>query len=116
MLRVADAPPTLSSPCAGYAGSFSKSNTSEKGRLLARTLRDSFEDSFPQFTSRGIKGRKKGSRGAYFLRATSMPACITEPFFGTNKEDWELATKNKKGMASAIAGGISLYTELAERW
>jgi len=91
-------------------------HTSEKGRLLARTLRDSFEDSFPQFTSRGIKGRKKGSRGAYFLRATSMPACIAEPFFGTNKEDWELATKNKKGMASAIAGGISLYTELSERW
>ena len=91
-------------------------HTSEKGRLLARTLRDSFEDSFPLFRSRGIKPRKKGSRGAYFLRATSMPACIAEPFFGTNEEDWDLAVNSKQGMASAIAGGITLYSELVERW
>ena len=91
-------------------------NTSEKGRLLARSLRDSFEDSFPLFTSRGIKGRQKGSRGAMFLRATCMPACIAEPFFGSNEEDWELALKHKEGVADAIAGGLTLYTELAERW
>jgi N-acetylmuramoyl-L-alanine amidase len=91
-------------------------NTSEKGRLLARSIRDSFEDSFPLLTSRGIKGRQKGSRGAMFLRATSMPACIAEPFFGTNEEDWELALKHKEGVADAIAGGLTLYKELAERW
>ena len=91
-------------------------NTSEKGRLLARSLRDSFEDSFPSLTSRGIKARQKGSRGAMFLRATCMPACIVEPFFGSNEEDWELALKHKEGIAASIAGGLTLYKELAERW
>ena len=91
-------------------------NTSEKGRLLARSLRDSFEDSFPLFTSRGIKGRQKGSRGAMFLRATSMPACIAEPFFGTNEEDWELALKHKEGVAESIAGGLKIYSEISGRW
>ncbi len=91
-------------------------HSSEKGRLLARALRDSMEDSFPLFTSRGIKGRKKGSRGAAFLRYTHCPAVIAEPFFGTNSEDWDLATRHKDGLASTITGGILLYNELASRW
>jgi len=91
-------------------------HTSEKGRLLARTLRDSFEDSFPQFTSRGIKPRKKGSRGSAFLRNTHCPAVICEPFFGTNEDDWELATQHSTGIASAIAGGIILYKDLVGKW
>jgi len=45
-----------------------------------------------------------------------MPACIAEPFFGSNQEDWELALKHKEGVADAIAGGLTLYKELAERW
>lgn len=91
-------------------------NTSAKGRLLARSLRDSMEDSFPLFTSRGIKARAKGSRGASFLRLTHCPAVIAEPFFGTNKDDWQLATAHKDGLASSITGGIVLYNELASQW
>lgn len=91
-------------------------NSSEKGRLLARSLRDSMEDSFPMFTSRGIKPREKGSRGAAFLRLTHCPAVIAEPFFGSNKDDWDIATKHKEGVAAAIASGVMLYTELASRW
>ena len=91
-------------------------HTSDQGRLLSRALRDSFEDVFPQLTSRGIKPRKKGSRGAMFLRATSMPACIAEPFFGTNKEDWDLAVNHKEGMAEAISSGLKLYKEISGRW
>jgi len=91
-------------------------HTSEKGRLLARSLRDSMEDSFPQFRSRGIKERKKGSRGASFLRLTHCPACIAEPFFGTSEDDWQLATEHKEGLATSIKGGIVLYNELASKW
>ena len=47
---------------------------------------------------------------------SAMPACIAEPFFGSNQEDWELALKHKDGVADAIAGGLTLYKELAERW
>ena len=91
-------------------------HTSEKGRLFARALRDSFEDCFPQLRSRGIKAKQKGSRGAGFLRLTHCPATIAEPFFGSNNEDWELALKNMEGIATSIAGGIELYKELSERW
>tara|TARA_B100000945_G_C20423686_1_gene619284 strand:- start:3455 stop:4009 length:555 start_codon:yes stop_codon:yes gene_type:complete len=91
-------------------------HNSEKGRLLARSLRDSMEDSFPMHTSRGIKLHKKGSKGAAFLRHTHCPAVIAQPFFGTSNEDWELATKHKDGLAMTITGGILLYNELASRW
>ena len=91
-------------------------HSSANGRLLARSLRDSMEDSFPMHTSRGIKAREKGSRGAAFLRYTHCPAVIAEPFFGTSKEDWELATKHKDGLAITITGGILLYNELASKW
>ena len=90
--------------------------SSEMGRLMARALRDSMEDAFPQLTSRGVKARGKGSRGAMFLRTTHCPAVIAEPFFGTNPDDWELALKHKEGLAHAIAGGLFLYKELASRW
>ncbi len=90
--------------------------TSEQGRLLARSLRDSMEDSFPTLTSRGIKGRRKGSRGAAFLRLTHCPAVIAEPFFGSNRCDWDLALNHKEGIALSIASGLRLYTNLASRW
>ena len=91
-------------------------DTSEKGRRLARSLRDSMEDAFPQFTSRGIKARGKGSRGASFLRLPHCPAVIAEPFFGTNQDDWQLAKDHRDGLATAITGGIVLYNELASKW
>jgi N-acetylmuramoyl-L-alanine amidase len=91
-------------------------HSSRKGRLLARSLRDSMEDTFTDFTSRGIKARGKGSRGAAFLRLTHCPAVIAEPFFGTNEMDWDLATAHKDGLAHTIAGGLVLYDELASQW
>jgi N-acetylmuramoyl-L-alanine amidase len=51
-----------------------------------------------------------------FLRSTCMPACIAEPFFGTNETDWELAVQHKEGMAESIAGGLKLYKEISGRW
>ena len=60
--------------------------------------------------------RNKGSRGAMFLRTTSMPACIIEPFFGTNKEDWDLAVNHKPGIAEAISSGLKLYKDISGRW
>ncbi len=91
-------------------------HSSEKGRLLARSLRDSMEDYFPMHVSRGIKEREKGGRGAAFLRYTHCPAVIAEPFFGSSNKDWELATKHKDGLAMTITGGILLYNELASKW
>ena len=92
-------------------------HSSERGRLLARSLRDSMEDAFSEFTSRGIKGRKRGSRGASYLRLTHCPAVIAEPFFGTCADpDWDLATQHKEGIARSIAGGLELYNDIASQW
>jgi len=75
------------------------------------------EDSFPEFTSRGIKGRMRGSRGASYLRLTHCPAVIAEPFFGTCEDpDWLLATQHKEGIARSIAGGLELYNDIASQW
>tara|TARA_B100000579_G_C22711882_1_gene794983 strand:- start:870 stop:1100 length:231 start_codon:yes stop_codon:yes gene_type:complete len=75
------------------------------------------EDTFPLFTSRGIKFRRKGHRGAGFLRLTHCPAVIAEPFFGSCKDpDWDLAVNHKEGIAKSIAGGISLYKDLVSKW
>ena len=91
-------------------------HTSSKGRLFARALRDSFEDCYPDLRSRGIKPRQKRSRGAGFLRLTSCPALIAEPFFGSNTENWDFAIKNMEDIASTISSGIELYKDLSGRW
>ena len=92
-------------------------HTSTNGRLLARALRDSMEDAFPDLTSRGIKARKSGTRGSGFLRGTHCPVIICEPFFGTNPDvDWPVASNEKPKIAQAIADGLLLYQELVSKW
>ena len=84
---------------------------------MARALRDSMEDAFPELTSRGIKPRKSGTRGSGFLRGTHCPAVICEPFFGTNPDvDWPIAVAEKPLIAQVIADGLMLYQDLISKW
>ena len=61
-------------------------NTSRIGLSLAEYLLRGCQKYFPLIRNRGTKSRKSGDRGATFLRGTHCPACIAEPFFGTNFE------------------------------
>lgn len=47
--------------------------SSEMGRLMARALRDSMEDAFPQLTSRGVKARGKEAAARCFYEQPTAP-------------------------------------------
>lgn len=84
--------------------------SSSKGRILAKELDASMLEMFPDFKQRGIKPRGSGDRGAEFLKLTHCPSVIAEPFFGSNREDWEeIAIRKKEDLALAIAMGIRHY-------
>jgi len=48
------------------------------------------------------------SRGALFTSLTSMPTAILEPFFGSNKKETELFSKNIGELVDAYADAIEL--------
>lgn len=61
--------------------------------------------------ARGIKPRTAADRGAEFLRLTHCPAVICEPFFGSNDDDWKLATTHIDKIAIAIANGVNEWLD-----
>lgn len=83
--------------------------SSTKGRQLAKDLDSAMLEMFPDFKQRGIKPKGSGDRGAEFLKLTHCPSVIAEPFFGSNPEDWKLATEKKHQIAQAIAIGLRHY-------
>ena len=83
--------------------------TSRGGKTLANKLKQAMDAAYPDLTSRGIKGRGRGHRGALFLRKTPCPACIAEPFFGSNLSDVELIESDLDKLASVYAQGINTF-------
>lgn len=86
--------------------------TSRRGEALARSLDDGMRQQVPPhiLRARGIKPVSIG-RGSEFLRLTHCPACVAEPFFGSNPADWKIATEQKPKIAQAIANGIFDWLE-----
>lgn len=82
---------------------------SAKGQMLASCFNQTFKEFFPKARVRGIKPADKESRGSLFLRITRCPAIILEPFFGSNKKETELYTRNKPALASAYAKALTDY-------
>ena len=80
--------------------------SSDKGRLLAASINKAFMDTGLPIKQRGIKALNHNSRGALFCRLTHCPAVIAEPFFGSNSDDWAIATSQKATIAEGIASGI----------
>lgn len=85
--------------------------TSKNGERLANCLEYQMRLQFPPIVmpARGIKGLGRADRGAEFLRRTKCVSAICEPFFGTNEDDFKLATRDKDKVARAIANGIDEY-------
>jgi N-acetylmuramoyl-L-alanine amidase len=83
-------------------------HSSAMGRLLAEELDSAMREALPLsiLPARGAKPRNSRDRGAEFLRLTHCPAVIAEPFFGSNKHDWNVALDHRAKIAAAIAGGI----------
>ena len=83
--------------------------TSKNGKRLAQCLLDSHAKFFPETKNRGLKPKGPGSRGSMFLKLTHCPAVITEPFFGTNLDEWNLYSANRGYLADSYANGIANY-------
>lgn len=82
---------------------------SAKGQMLASCFNQTFKEAFPNAKVRGIKPADKDSRGSLFLRVTRCPAIILEPFFGSNKKETEIYSRNKSALASAYAKALTNY-------
>ena len=61
---------------------------SVRGVTLAKSIMGALDRNFPRQVSRGLKPRTARDRGALFLSLTACPACIVEPFFGDNPDEW----------------------------
>lgn len=83
--------------------------SSGNGERLARLFADAFRNHLPELPARGIKPCNPKSRGAEFLRLTPCPAIILEPFFGSNPQDWRIATEKKQTIATLYASALSAY-------
>lgn len=85
--------------------------SSRIGLSLAEYVLQGCQKYFPLSRNRGAKGLTKGSRGATFLRKTHCPALITEPFFGTNWQDWIMFADQEATLSQAIALGVKQWAD-----
>jgi N-acetylmuramoyl-L-alanine amidase len=81
-------------------------NASSPGRELAMQMERQMYRAFPTLRGRGLKALFAKDRGAEFLRATSCPAVICEPFFGTNESDWQLIRNHENRYAQVLADAL----------
>ncbi len=86
---------------------------SRKGVVLARCLLSAFNTAFPEHPSRGVKKLSAKDRGALFVSLTHCPACIAEPFFGDNQEEWHLFSSDEgiERLVDAYVGGITRFIQ-----
>lgn len=84
-------------------------STSDDGKRLAGDLVNSQSGLVPSARPRGAKGKFAGDRGSQFLRKTHCPAAITEPFFGTNWDEWERYGENHELVARINASAIRRF-------
>lgn len=82
---------------------------STKGQKLASCFNHAFKQEFPEARVRGVKPIDGSDRGGTFLRITRCPAVILEPFFGSNKQETELYTKEMNKLAAAYTRALTDY-------
>jgi N-acetylmuramoyl-L-alanine amidase len=75
---------------------------SRRSKQICETFQKVFNKRYPNNTDRGTKGLTQESRGALFTRLTSMPSVILEPFFGSNKQEWEYFGQSKGGVMDLV--------------
>jgi N-acetylmuramoyl-L-alanine amidase len=78
---------------------------SRRGQALAQCFEDQFNADFPGINERGLLARGKGN-GAAFLKLTPCPAIITEPFFGSNPNDWRAFDGKQRELGICYAKAV----------
>ena len=92
---------TLSS---GFAGSMNLAEEVHRRCVAVMERRD-----------RGIEVRTRHQRGGRSLWQGKAPASMTEPFFGSNPEDWRRANARKEYLAEAIFRGACAHIAAQQR-
>jgi N-acetylmuramoyl-L-alanine amidase len=82
--------------------------TSARGKLLAECVNAKLSAHF-QTPDRGVKGLRAGDRGLDVCLRTHCPTILSEPFFGSSKEDWLAMALLPDRLAHAMAEGIAEY-------
>lgn len=85
-------------------------HTSKEGLSLASCLMASHRSAKPDSVNRGVKAINQG-RGSYLLRKLHCPVVICEPFFGSNRNDWQTYEHSHDTVASIYSQGINRYFE-----
>jgi len=78
-----------------------------KSKKLASSIQSAVLNAYGS-RNRGIKGAKKGHNGYSFLNKADIPTALCEPFFGDNKEDFELFSKPEE-LGQVLADGINNF-------
>ena len=88
-------------------------HSSAKSRELAKAteIEMTLQIAPDELPNRGVKPISAKDRGSDFLRLTHCPALIAEPFFGSNADDWKIATERKDKIALAIACGVDEWLD-----
>lgn len=82
-------------------------HSSVAGRRLAQCLDRRMCEAFPALRRRGLVAiRQEKERGGGFLRKTPCPAVICEPFFGTNRVEWDFYSARRDELAQVMADGM----------
>lgn len=64
---------------------------------------------------RKVKPLKSGDRGHYNLHLVKVPSCLTEPFFGSNKEDCKLMWANVTGYSRSLVNAVVEFLNKGEK-
>ena len=84
---------------------------SNRGQWLASCLNDAHAESYPESKNRGVKPLGPSSRGFGFVRLTSAPRVIVEPFFGDNPSEAGDYLNESLKLADAIVAGLCKFSE-----
>ena len=78
---------------------------------LAASIRDHWQRKYPESIARRDNGTFHNIRGngSGFLRMAPGPACLVEPFFRSNPEEWEFYRNRQREVAEVYALGIEQF-------
>ena len=85
---------------------------SKRGEKLANCLNAAHAEIYPGARNRGVKSLGPNSRGFVFVRLTSAPRVIVEPFFGDNPADASEYLNESLKLAAAIVAGLDKFSKV----
>lgn len=80
-------------------------------KKLAEAIRDEFQKAYPDSKPRRDNGimHNTSDNGSGFLKAAPGWACLTEPFFRSNPEEWEFFKDKQREIAEVYCRGIARF-------